>query len=117
MYQLLVLGVALYALTTPCPLLSRTARGFECGTALTFVCPTEEVLLHEVEERLSSEQGVPVSVCDVCLCVFVCVCHLWKHLFCCAVDNETESTTVKPYVFKMSEIEGFRYRVTVSIIV
>ncbi len=35
----------------------RTARGVECGTALTFVCPIEEKLLNAVEIRLSTEKG------------------------------------------------------------
>ena len=32
-----------------------TARGFECGTALTFVCPADEQRLREVEERLRGD--------------------------------------------------------------
>jgi ATP-dependent RNA helicase DDX56/DBP9 len=57
----------------------RTARGMDCGTALSFICPgNEEDLLKEAAKRL----------------------------------NQTES--VKPYQFRMSEIDGFRYRVTVS---
>ena len=34
-----------------------TARGFECGTALTFVCPTDKGRLREVEERLRGDSG------------------------------------------------------------
>ena len=34
-----------------------TARGFESGTALTFVCPTDEGRLKEVEERLRGDSG------------------------------------------------------------
>ena len=55
--------------------LSRTARGFDCGTALTFVSPTEEERLTELEERLQQQQcpGILKSVC-VCVCVCVCLC-------------------------------------------
>ena len=38
-------------------LLHSTARGFECGTALTFVCLTDEGRLKEVEERLRGDSG------------------------------------------------------------
>ncbi|XP_064383761.1 probable ATP-dependent RNA helicase DDX56 [Halichondria panicea] len=62
----------------------RTARGVECGAALTFVCPIEEKLLSAVETRLSTEHGC---------------------------DGESTGPAVKPYIFKMAEIEGFRYRV------
>lgn len=40
---------------------SRTARGFECGAALTLVCPSEEDRLRQVEERLSGEEGLSLS--------------------------------------------------------
>ena len=35
----------------------RTARGFDCGAALTFVCPREEDQLAELEERLKGGDG------------------------------------------------------------
>jgi len=40
--------------TPPCS----TARGFDYGTALTFVCPGEEDRLALVEERLRGRGGV-----------------------------------------------------------
>ena len=46
--------------------LSRTARGFDCGTALTFVSPTEEERLVELEERLQEQQPPGMLKC-VCL--------------------------------------------------
>ena len=70
-------------------LTSRTARGQQNGAALTFVTPAEEELLTEIQKRLKGD------------------------------SQETPSTTsempIKPYKFQMSEIEGFRYRVKVSI--
>ncbi|XP_062523129.1 probable ATP-dependent RNA helicase DDX56 isoform X2 [Corticium candelabrum] len=58
----------------------RTARGKECGTALSLVCPGEEEgRLREAVKRLSK--------------------------------GEVTADSVKPYQFKMSEIDGFRYRV------
>ncbi|CAI8047875.1 Probable ATP-dependent RNA helicase DDX56, partial [Geodia barretti] len=60
----------------------RTARGVDCGTALSLISQEEEAGLAAVEDRLSSEGG------------------------------ESSSSVIKPYRFKMSEIEGFRYRIT-----
>lgn len=39
-----------------------TARGFECGAALTFVCPTDEDRLTEVEERLRGDAGEKIII-------------------------------------------------------
>ena len=39
-----------------------TARGFDCGTALTFVCPADEKKLSRVEERLRGDTGKELSV-------------------------------------------------------
>lgn len=57
----------------------RTARGYEHGTALTFMIPEEERLLSQLEQRVG--RGV------------------------------ADDTPIKPYKFRMSEVEGFRYRV------
>ena len=59
----------------------RTARGMESGSSLTFVTPTEESLLEQVQQNLQKEAGGATEL------------------------------GIKPYKFKMSEIEGFRYRV------
>ena len=39
-----------------------TARGFECGAALTFVCPTDEDRLAQVEERLRGDGGEKIII-------------------------------------------------------
>ena len=62
----------------------RTARGQDSGAALTFITPTEEGILTELEERL---KGLG--------------------------HNTPTDTPIKPYKFRMSEIEGFQYRVRV----
>jgi ATP-dependent RNA helicase DDX56/DBP9 len=62
----------------------RTARGTETGSSLSFVCDSEVTQLKEVEAKLTG-----------------------------GAVNETP-IAVKPYKFKMSEIDGFRYRVKVS---
>ena len=59
----------------------RTARGFECGTALTFVCPADEDRLSQVEERLrgeaTGERGGGVACAFIYMCVAGTVCiHL-----------------------------------------
>jgi ATP-dependent RNA helicase DDX56/DBP9 len=59
----------------------RTARGTETGSSLSFVCDSEVTQLKEVEAKLTG-----------------------------GAVNETP-IAVKPYKFKMSEIDGFRYRV------
>ena len=64
----------------------RTARGYEHGTALTFLTPGEEELLSELEDRMKGGQG----------------------------SSGTVSSHIKPYKFRMSEVEGFRYRVKVQ---
>lgn len=63
---------------------SRTARGQDSGAALTFITPSEEEFLSELEGRLKG-----------------------------AGPEGSSASTVKPYKFRMSEIEGFRYRVKV----
>ncbi|XP_065185560.1 probable ATP-dependent RNA helicase DDX56 [Sycon ciliatum] len=61
----------------------RTARGMEAGNALSLVSPSETFRLRKAEKKLQVAAG------------------------CVAEDAEP---FVKPYAFKMSEIEGFRYR-------
>ncbi|XP_019864377.1 PREDICTED: probable ATP-dependent RNA helicase DDX56 [Amphimedon queenslandica] len=58
----------------------RTARGNDYGTALTFVSPSEETKLTELQLLLKEQR-------------------------------DFDHDLVQPYKFKMSEIEGFRYRV------
>ena len=60
-------------------------RGYEHGTALTFMTPDEQKLLSQLEERVGRAGG-PAS----------------------------SGQLIKPYKFRMSEVEGFRYRVKVS---
>eukprot|EP00743_Colponemidia_sp_Colp-15_P004361 GILK01004704.1.p1 GENE.GILK01004704.1~~GILK01004704.1.p1 ORF type:complete len:355 (+),score=92.75 GILK01004704.1:148-1065(+) len=63
----------------------RTARGGATGTALSFVEPREERLLGKVEKQQKEMYGV---------------------------DSEApEDAVIKPLVVKLSEVEGFRYRV------
>ena len=88
-------------------ILCSTARGFECGTALSLVCPTEEGRLKQVEERLSGEEGTV----SLFLVHSLLKSSLSLDIGC---TEESKSGVVKPYTFKMSEIEGFRYRITVS---
>ena len=90
-----------------CCLLLRTARGTETGSSLSFVCDSEVTQLKEVEAKLTGGAGGLDQVNIVGsyplsnpLCVYSSV-------------NETP-IAVKPYKFKMSEIDGFRYRVKVS---
>ena len=65
---------------------SRTARGYEHGSALTFMTPGEEGLLTELEQRMEvGGQG----------------------------SRGSAGSLIKPYKFRMSEVEGFRYRVKV----
>ena len=48
----------------------RTARGFDYGTALTFVCPEEEVQLEQLEDVLRKQTGIPhVHVLYTCTCM------------------------------------------------
>uniref|UniRef100_A0A8C3A9W1 Probable ATP-dependent RNA helicase DDX56 n=1 Tax=Cyclopterus lumpus TaxID=8103 RepID=A0A8C3A9W1_CYCLU len=72
----------------------RTARADNPGTALSFIAPTEHSLLEEVEEALTGGESDPCSRLHV-------KCPL-------LLDNA--GTGLKPYEFKMEEIEGFRYR-------
>lgn len=38
---------------------------------------------------------------------------IFYYYFCADPSNDSAGAVVKPYQFRMSEIEGFRYRVTV----
>lgn len=62
----------------------RTARGYEHGTALTFMTPDKEDLLDQLERKMAGVGGV-------------------------------SSSPIIPYKFRMSEVEGFRYRVQVNV--
>ena len=60
----------------------RTARGHEHGTALTFLTPGEEELLSQLERRMGEAGGGQGS-------------------------SSTANSPIKPYKFRMSEVEGF----------
>jgi len=60
----------------------RTARGDKTGTALSLVLPEEAELLQEAQSQLSA----------------------------CVEDSNEASEPLKPYHFKMEEIDGLRYR-------
>ena len=71
----------------------RTARGHEHGTALTFLTPDEEVLLDKLEEWFAKATASSTSSSSSC---------------------SVAGSGLKPYHFRMSEVEGFRYRVKVT---
>ncbi len=71
-----------------CDCVCRTARAHEQGTALTFMTPGEEKLLSQLELRVG--KGGHTS-------------------------GSAVSLSIKPYKFRMSEVEGFRYRVKVHL--
>ncbi|EDV22728.1 uncharacterized protein TRIADDRAFT_58595 [Trichoplax adhaerens] len=58
----------------------RTARGDDVGSALSLVTSDDEALLKSVQDKLSEDYG------------------------------NDDAAVVKPYTFKMNEIESFRYR-------
>ncbi|RDD38777.1 putative ATP-dependent RNA helicase DDX56 [Trichoplax sp. H2] len=58
----------------------RTARGDDVGSALSLVTSDDETLLKSVQDKLSEDYG------------------------------NDDAAVVKPYTFKMNEIESFRYR-------
>lgn len=114
--------------------LCRTARADNPGTALSFISHTETEQLSEVEEALTGGtedvcDGVTLqaftnvylafssnghcSCCSYCLlsgCAASC-CELWD-----SVCSDNSESVLRPYEFKMEEIEGFRYRCRVSVL-
>lgn len=99
----------------------RTARADNPGTALSFISHTELDALAEVEEALGGGESV--------LNVFVSKSNPAADMFAeaffmfylvitgaClrALCSDKAEAALKPYEFKMEEIEGFRYRCRVS---
>lgn len=86
-----------------CLLFCRTARADNPGTALSFISHTEVALLAEVEEALTGGKVEGWPAIKSRLSTFG-VCFL-----------DHSGSVLKPYEFKMEEIEGFRYRCRVSV--
>ncbi|KAF6780231.1 hypothetical protein AHF37_00262 [Paragonimus kellicotti] len=76
----------------------RTARADQMGTALSFVNRTEEKLLTAVEALLNPA-GLAASGSQVS-----------------AASDTKASSIFRPYQFRLSEVDGFRYRAMVHLI-
>lgn len=86
-------------------LFHRTARADNPGTALSFISHKEVDLLSEVEEALTGGKVESWPAIQACLSTLWCLFFL-----------DHSGSVLKPYEFKMEEIEGFRYRCRVSVL-